>query len=256
MKHFIFIVVYQNRIESLHRAIVDRGVSRTAREFLQDPCRSCTFSLTFHRLRRLIWMEEPIKSLGKNDFAQECPTHGRARGYSGERESAPDSASGENGSPEEVRARVRGWPLARVSTRVYVCAARAHVDARGPGRGPARCVRVCGCARLRACSYARAEGPVALAEEPEARAWAFHSCHPHRSLTIVPTGGVRPCVGGTRPCARGSVSTIAHLDLAHFAAIGGRSGTRVRSLAVPRLVSRAPRLRSENFQCPPELKKN
>lgn len=37
---------------------------------------------------------------------------------------------------------------------------------------------------------ARAEGPVALAEEPEARAWAFHSCHPHRSLTIEPTVAV------------------------------------------------------------------
>ena len=41
---------------------------------------------------------------------------------------------------------------------------------------------------------ARAEGPVALAEEPEARAWAFHSCHPHRSfLTIESTVAERVC---------------------------------------------------------------
>jgi len=69
---------------------------------------------------------------------------------------------------EEVRARVRGWPLARVPARA---SEREHVDARGePGRSLLR-TRVWVRARESVfVSSARAEGPVALAEEPEARA--------------------------------------------------------------------------------------
>jgi hypothetical protein len=125
----------------------------------------------------------------------------------------------------------------RVPDICVVCAARAL------GR---RCIRigarymrihVCRCRAARACSCARAEGPVALAEEPEARAWAFHSCHPHRSLTIEPTGETRVCVGGIRPRAARRAQSFSW-TLAHFAAIARRSGTQVCTPVFPRFATK------------------
>lgn len=94
-------------------------------------------------------------------------------------------------------ARVRAWARARARERAPDSANGENGSARRSPRSSSRRMASCTCVRARvcgwACSCARAEGPVALAEEPEARAWAFHSCHPHRSLTIGPTGGAHVC---------------------------------------------------------------